>query len=167
MDKEKEDVHFKANSKRLSVVYSRLQAFKIDFIVLYQYFRLLSNHKSLTGMKTCLHCSEPIRGRSDKKFCDPSCRNAYNNERNKDESQIMRNVNRILRKNRKILSELNPNGKAKVSQSELTSKGFDFNYFTNTYTTRKGGVYHFIYEHGWIRLDDGKFALVIKQDWLS
>jgi hypothetical protein len=29
--------------------------------------------------KTCLFCEKPVKGRSDKKFCDDYCRAAYNN----------------------------------------------------------------------------------------
>ena len=46
-------------------------------------------------------------GRIDKKFCSDACRNAYNNKQNKDQTNLMRNINNKLRKNFKILSEQN------------------------------------------------------------
>lgn len=53
--------------------------------------------------KTCLACDKPLKGRLDKKFCDDYCRNNYNNRLNSDQSNYVRNVNNILRKNRRIL----------------------------------------------------------------
>ncbi len=78
----------------------------------------------------------------------------------------MRRVNRILRKNRKILLELNPNGKSKVHKNQLLEKGFNFHYFTNVYKTKKGHVYYFCYEQGYLPLDDYYFTLVVKQDYV-
>ena len=82
-------------------------------------------------MKNCLECSEKIVGREDKKFCSDGCRNSYNNKINKDSTNFMRNVNNKLRKNNRILQDLNPEGKGKTSKAKLFAKGFDFEYFTN------------------------------------
>lgn len=79
----------------------------------------------------CLECGEKIIGRSDKKFCNDACRNAYNNKQNKDSNNLMRNVNNKLRKNYRILSEVNTDGKTKISRTKLDGLGFDFEYFTN------------------------------------
>ena len=113
---------------------------------------------------TCLECDEPIKGRADKKFCSDGCRNSYNNKFNKDATNLMRNVNRILRKNRSILMKLNPQGKSKTTKKTLLENGFDFNYHTNTYTNKKGMVYYFCYEQGVLPLDNDYYALVIRQE---
>ncbi|MBN2521295.1 MAG: hypothetical protein JXB17_12355, partial [Bacteroidales bacterium] len=60
--------------------------------------------------KLCTECGEPIHGRSDKKFCCDQCRNIFNNRLNSNLNNYMRNINNVLRKNRRILAELNPNG---------------------------------------------------------
>ena len=78
----------------------------------------------------CLECGEKIFGRSDKKFCSDGCRNTYNNNQKKDTTNLMRNINNILRKNCRILDEINVDGKAKTTKSKLTALGFDFNYIT-------------------------------------
>jgi hypothetical protein len=52
-------------------------------------------------------------GREDKKFCSDGCRNAYNNKINKDSNNYMHNTNNKLRKNYRVLSELNLEGKSK------------------------------------------------------
>ena len=76
--------------------------------------------------KVCLECGEKIVGREDKKFCSDGCRNAYNNKINKDSTNYMRNINNKLRKNYRILSDLNAEGKSKTTKTKLLSKGFDF-----------------------------------------
>lgn len=116
---------------------------------------------------TCLECHEPIKGRSDKKFCSDSCRNAFNNTFNRDSTNLMRRVNRILRKNRLILSQLNPLGKSKTTKTILVKKGFNFDYHTNTYVTKNGKTYFFCYEQGYLCLENEMYALVIKQEYVQ
>lgn len=114
--------------------------------------------------KTCLDCGEPLVGRSDKKFCNDICRNNFNNRQYSETSNLVRRVNRILIKNRRILSELNPDEKTTVHRNKLVEKGFNFNYFTSTYITQKGAVYHFCYEYGYLALDNDFFMLVLRKD---
>lgn len=114
--------------------------------------------------KTCIECGDEIRGRSDKKFCSDQCRNAYNNKLNQDANNLVRNVNGILKKNRRILQELNPGGKKTVHKDKLLEKGFNFNYLTGVLKTKEGKEYRFCYEHGYLELDNGFYVLVIRND---
>jgi len=114
-------------------------------------------------MKTCLECSEKLVGREDKKFCNDGCRNAYNNKINKDCSNLMRNVNNKLRKNYRILSQLNVDGKIKITKNRLASSGFDFLFFTNILTTKSGNTYHFVYNQGYMALENDYYILVRKE----
>jgi hypothetical protein len=116
-------------------------------------------------MKNCLECNEKIVGREDKKFCSDGCRNAYNNKINKDSTNYMRNVNNKLRKNYRILTELNTGeeGKTKTTRTKLMSKGFDFEFFTSIYNTKTGNVYHFLYDQGYRMLDEDYYLLVKKE----
>ncbi len=109
----------------------------------------------------CLECGEKIIGRSDKKFCNDACRNAYNNKQNKDSTNLMRNVNNKLRKNYRILVETNTDGKTKITRSKLESLGFDFDYFTNLKVYKNGSEYKFIYDYGYKLLEDD-FVLIVK-----
>ena len=111
-------------------------------------------------MKTCLECGEKIVGREDKKFCSDSCRNAYNNKINKDSTNYMRNINKKLRKNYRILSELNVEGKTKTTRAKLMSKGFDFEFFTSILITKKGNTYYFLYDKGYMILENDYYMLV-------
>lgn len=112
--------------------------------------------------KTCLECNEKIVGREDKKFCSDGCRNAYNNKINKDSTNYMRNINNKLRKNYRIISEFNVDGKSKTTRSKLMSKGFDFDYFTNILNTKTGNTYYFLYDQGYMQLENDYFMLVKK-----
>lgn len=110
--------------------------------------------------RNCLECGEKLHGRNDQKFCSDQCRNTYNNRQNKDETSYMRSVNHTLRKNRRILKELNPSGKTKITKQMLLSKGFDFKHFTHVYKNKEGKIYYFCYEYGYLPIDHDYFALV-------
>ncbi len=117
--------------------------------------------------KKCLECGTEIFGRVDKKFCNDSCRNAYNNRVNQHSNNLIRNINRSLAKNRRILAELNPHGKSRTTRDILLGKGFDFNYFTSIYETKKGSRYYFCYDQGYLSLDDQNLALVVKEEYVN
>ncbi|MDG2193661.1 MAG: hypothetical protein P8K77_02155 [Polaribacter sp.] len=113
--------------------------------------------------KQCLECGDAIRGRVDKKFCTDYCRNTYNNKVNKDSKNLIRNTNNRLRKNHKILSEINTSGKTKTTRTRLFDKGFDFHFFTSIYTTKTGNTYFYVYDQGYLALEND-YYLLIKRD---
>jgi len=115
----------------------------------------------------CLECGEPLHGRADQKFCSDICRTAYHNRMHAEKNSIIRHVNVILRKNRNVLERLNPTGKAKVSKEKLIREGFNFNYFTNTYTTKTGNVYHYCYDHGYLPIENDQYILVRKKEYID
>ncbi|MDM1295509.1 hypothetical protein HX021_14560 [Sphingobacterium sp. N143] len=114
--------------------------------------------------RVCLECGERIQGRSDKRFCDDACRNTYNNKLNSDQTNLVRNVNNILRKNRRILFDaLGSEGMLKIQQEKLKSLGFDFKFHTHTFSNNKGQVYRFIYEVGYLLLEHDWVLIVQKK----
>lgn len=117
--------------------------------------------------RRCRECSDILRGRSDQKFCNDQCRNTFNNRLQREASGVIRQINRTLRKNQIILSGLNPTGKTTVTQTELSQQGFNFNYFTNLYTTRNGRTYFFCYDKGYALVEAGKALLVDKQRYVD
>lgn len=112
--------------------------------------------------RICPECGESFQGRSDKKFCSDLCRNSHNNKLNSDSTNYIRNINNILRKNRRIIEELLPEETAKVSQQKLIDKGFNFNYHTSTSTTKTGKTYIFCYEYGYLPIE-GNYYLLVKR----
>jgi len=116
--------------------------------------------------RKCLNCNEPLKGRSDKKFCDDQCRTSFNNRINYDSSNHLKSINSILRKNRKILQELlsfSTEGKMNTSQKKLYDKGFNFNYHTHFYITKTGKTYQFCYEYGYLKLEND-FYMIVKRN---
>jgi hypothetical protein len=118
----------------------------------------------ITAVKTCLACDKPLRGRIDKKFCDDQCRNSYNNKQYSDTNNYVRNINNKLRRNRKILEEQLGMSEemVKTTRLKLLDHGFAFKYHTHTYTNKKGNIYYFCYEYGYLLLD-GDWVLVVKR----
>ena len=122
-----------------------------------------SNENKQRMKKQCPECDDLIIGRTDKKFCSDGCRNSYNNRVNKDQKNLIRNINNRLRKNWRILESLNPYQKTKSTRDKLIAKGFDFNYFTSIYTTKSGTVYYFVYDQGYLPLENDYYALVKRE----
>ncbi len=114
----------------------------------------------------CLTCSKLVKGRTDKKFCDDYCRNSYNNHLKAFTNNCVRNVNNALRKNRRILESLltNEEETAKTTKDKLLQNGFQFKYITHTYTNKKGSVYFFCYDHGYLPLDNNLYLVVKRKE---
>ena len=115
-----------------------------------------------TNPRHCHACNKPIRGRTDKKFCDDYCRNSFNNQLKADSNNLVRNINNALRRNRRILEDLlDPNEPvAKTSRDKLLHEGFHFKYLTHTYTNAKGNIYYFCYEYGYLALENDRYLIV-------
>src|SRR5690606_33602050 len=98
------------------------------------------------------------------KFCDDYCRNAFNNKRNSDQNNLVRNINNTLRKNRRILAAHIPANEemGRVTKTQLMNEGFNFTFHTHTYKTAKEQTYFFNYEYGYLPLDIVGFLVVIR-----
>jgi hypothetical protein len=116
----------------------------------------------MTDQRTCAYCRERIRGRSDKKFCNDTCRNAFNNRLNSELNSSIREINSKLKRNRRILEGL-LKGDApfvKVRKEALLNKGFQLSYQTHTRKSSKGSLYHFCYDYGYTIM--GEEAVVVR-----
>lgn len=116
--------------------------------------------------KLCLTCDKPIKGRTDKKFCDDYCRNNYNNLLKADTTNQVRNINNALGKNRRILESLFANGEemAKTTKEKLLQRGFQFKYITHIYCNKKGNTYFFVYDLGYLPLENDWFLVVKRKE---
>ncbi len=79
-------------------------------------------------------------------------------------------VDRQLKINRKILKEYNKAGKATVRAETLTAIGFNPHFFTHYWKNKKGDVYFFVYEFGFLnRMENGhkKYVLVTWQSYME
>ena len=115
---------------------------------------------SAATSKNCLACNKSLHGRADKKFCNDYCRNAYNNQI-KTSSTVVKSINHCLAKNRKVLDTLlGKEEMSKTTKEKLLQEGFHFKYFTHCYTNKKGNVYYFCYEYGYLPLDNNVYLVV-------
>jgi ubiquinone/menaquinone biosynthesis C-methylase UbiE len=117
--------------------------------------------------RICLFCKKAISGRSDKKFCDHYCRNGFNNSVVSDFEKLIKETNRILRKNRTILKTASPHGKTTVRKEYLDIAGFNFEYFTFIFAAKNGSNYRFCYDYGYLALDNERILIVNWQNYMS
>lgn len=120
--------------------------------------------------KICLQCGKPLNGRSDKKFCDAYCRNSFNNQHKAEDEQHIQHINAQIRKNRRILKDLCPEGKATIRRAVLEIRGYDYKYFSGVFHSTRGLTYYLCYDYGFAAImDNGKpKALIIqKQNYMD
>jgi hypothetical protein len=121
--------------------------------------------------KTCLFCEKELRGRTDKKFCDPQCKSANQYQKSKEQPERFYNkVDNQLKRNRKIMKEYNKGGKAIVRSNTLKEEGFNPNFFTHYWKNKNGDVYLFVYEYGFLKkLEHNieKYVLIKWQSFMS
>lgn len=119
-------------------------------------------------MRRCLECNEPIVGRSDKKFCNPYCKAAYQYKKTKEnETNLYHTIDKRLKANRRILKKFNKAGKATVREEILLAEGFDPRYFTHYYKTKGGNLYLFCYEYGFMRNRENNYLKYVLVKWQS
>jgi hypothetical protein len=123
---------------------------------------------TITETRACLSCARPVKGRTDKKFCDDYCRNHFNNVRKaRSERNIyVKRINAVLLRNRRILETLLEEGTtvAKVSREQLQWLGFQFRYSTHSQIAEKGKRVFYYYEYGCLQDRDGRFLVIKKED---
>lgn len=111
----------------------------------------------------CLQCSNPIYvGRSIKKFCNPECKDKYNNAIKIKEQQEIKKVDTVLRRNRRVLKKLFDQKKSDklFQREELIREGFEFGFLTHVVVTKgKANEITFCYDYGYREVEKGKFQL--------
>ncbi|MDN3667835.1 hypothetical protein QWY93_00575 [Echinicola jeungdonensis] len=112
--------------------------------------------------RACCFCGKTIYGRADKKFCDDYCRNNYNNQLKAVQNNLIRNINNSLKKNRNVLAGLMVESEetTKTTREKLLQEGFQFKYCTHHYTNKKGNIYVYCYDYGYLALDNDWYLLV-------
>jgi hypothetical protein len=121
---------------------------------------------NLNETTTCLSCQKPLRGRTDKKFCNDYCRNGFHNKEKADKSALALRVNSRLQKNRRILHSIcnSKNGLICINKEYLLEQGFSFRYFTHIRKDTRGSVYRYCYEYGYLETEKGKILLIGEEE---
>jgi predicted nucleic acid-binding Zn ribbon protein len=97
----------------------------------------------------CGFCQKPLRGRTDKKFCNDQCRNTYNNQRNRTDNNRIRNIRLALIRNRRIMKDLlEQQHITLIKRKELLILGFAFEFHTQTIPNPKGGLTYYSFDYG-------------------
>lgn len=111
----------------------------------------------------CLQCKGPIYvGRSIKKFCNPECKDKYNNAIKIKEQQEIKKVDTALRRNRRALKKLYNAKKPEqlFSREQLIQEGYEFGFLTHIVTTRTNGhELIFCYDYGMREVLKDKYQL--------
>lgn len=101
----------------------------------------------------CSVCGVIIRGRPDKKFCSVKCKSINQYENRRQIEQFYLRVDKQLKTNRRILKKYNKSGYTTLQKSLLHAEGFNPRFFTHYWKTKKGEVYLFCYDYGFLSLE--------------
>ena len=122
-------------------------------------------------MKRCPYCNEKVKGRVDKVFCTPYCKSSYHYQKARDdENNLFKKIDDQLKLNRRLLKNYNKAGKAVIRKEELLEAGFSPKYFTHYWKNKKGDIYLFCYEFGFLEKQEygkTKYVLVKWQDYMK
>lgn len=105
--------------------------------------------------RKCRECDRVVFGRVDKIFCSDECRNAYNNARERERKHETIEIDRILKRNLRILKELTAGGYKRVAQETLSSMGFDFRYVTSVKFSKGGKILMQCYNYSYVNSSKG------------
>lgn len=119
--------------------------------------------------RACLACGGHLSGRTDKKFCDDSCRTVHHNRLRQSEEISKRKTDSILRQNRKILLHLlNHQTKTRMDKRMLLSAGFRPDYLTRIASASDGSVIRCYYEFGLRRLSETELEIfLLPEYWIA
>ena len=110
-------------------------------------------------------CKSELKGRPDKKFCSPACKNFYHTKLRAVTKDAASQIDAILHRNRAILLEIvGKNGiQKKVLRIVLERKKFRFKYLTHFHINSKGKMFHYLYDLAWMEFSDDEILIVRKR----
>ena len=112
--------------------------------------------------RICKMCQNPVIGRSDKKFCSVHCKTEYHQKLRQVTAIEVRDINKILSRNRSILLELMGKNdvQKKISRLELDRKKFNYKYHTHFYINSQGKTYFYVYDFSWMEFSDNEILII-------
>lgn len=125
-------------------------------------------------MRKCSNsgCENEVSGRIDRKFCSTYCKTDFHYQKRKEKKHtyLKKEIDDIIRKNRKILSRYNLNSKTTLRKEELLTQGFNPRFFTHYWKNQQGDTYLFCYDKGFKEVKDNnrnKYVLIQWQDYMA
>lgn len=111
--------------------------------------------------RCCVFCGKGLSGRSDKKFCDDTCRNNFAHLKNRYADDVVRKVNKTLQYNRDVLKSIVKCGRKIVKKQLLADNDFNFDIVTGIYKTQKKYEYKLLYDYAYRYINEEE-VLVLK-----
>lgn len=106
----------------------------------------------------CKECGDRLTGRSDKLFCDDSCRVRHHRKSNSLHA-LKRGVDHVLQRNRSLLVDLRKSTYAQLNAEDrafwLRRQGFDSNFHTHVVPLQDGRMAIMCYDEGYVLEGDG------------
>jgi hypothetical protein len=116
----------------------------------------------------CLECHELIRkGRSDKKFCNSTCKDKYYNRLKLEARKEIGRIDTVLKRNRKILKQVfNPQKEdGLITRETLLKAGFEFEFHTHHVITKiRSNEFIFCYDYGYREVEKDKYKVIKRFD---
>jgi hypothetical protein len=79
----------------------------------------------------------------------------------------VRNVHGLLRKNRRILSDLYAENRVRVHKDALFALGYNFSFFTHIIETSGGQKYNYCFEYGYRETGNDFIELSLNSQYLE
>lgn len=115
--------------------------------------------------KRCPSCNAEVKGRSDKIFCSPHCKSACQYEKRTVKEKFYLKVDKQLKINRKLLKKYNQSGYTTLRKEVLLQKGFNPRFFTHYWKNKKGQVYLFCYDYGFLEVNQQNLKKYLLVEW--
>ena len=115
--------------------------------------------------RKCPVCGEMFTGRTDKVYCSLRCKSSVHYEKKLETEQFYLKVDKHLKTNRKLLKRYNAAGKSTIRKETLLEQGFDPHFFTHYWKNKKGDVYLFCYEFGFLERKENNKAKYVLVQW--
>jgi hypothetical protein len=109
--------------------------------------------------RLCENCGRALKGRSDQRFCDDSCRNTFNHKARVPDNEVTNPVINILKRNRTVLSNIFTGTNRTFTKLQMVSIGYDFDYCTGR-RTLQGSEFYFCFDYGYELLADDKYEII-------
>lgn len=114
-------------------------------------------------MVHCLLCGAPLVGRNDKRFCDDACRSGYHNREGREQNGFILHINKILKRNRKILGDCYNQIPQPIATQKLMEYGFLFGFCTSIELINRKEEIRYCYEYGY-RVMSKKYIRIVKRE---
>ena len=118
-----------------------------------------------TATRLCKNCEKPINlsiGRSDRLFCNESCKNQFHNKQTYLEEQEIKRIQLILKKNRRILKKMfSRKDRDEIPKEKLLKEGFEFDYHTHFVISKiKRNQFILCFDYGYRAVEDDRYKIV-------